>query len=318
MAPGDRFCELYETSAVFGSFTLDPCWQKVRPAKANSDVAFNVWFLVSPLRDQVDKWGRKGQRTRARGRTMTLTSQVKNPACTSSWHSVVNHQSRRLSTFPFSFLTGPSCRHIKKGTEQTLLKKLCGNSNWTSCQDCSNDENKENVKSDSQEEQETQVAWLCLKCGHRVSPRISPWPFLHRFEMNQYLLWQGCGRYSENQHAIRHYETPRSDPHCLVINLDTWIVWWVRQCRVCSLLRQVCVRYHFFFMLLNSCVCVFLSVRCYICDDEVQYSKTGHLAQLISKLQKEASAHPIKTAQKSTFFCFRTFITSIETTWCSE
>lgn len=140
-------------------------------------------------------------------------------------------------------LSGPSCRHIKKGTEQTLLKKLSGNSNWTSCQDCSNDENKENVdadaqEQDSQEEQETQVAWLCLKCGHR-----------------------GCGRYSENQHAIRHYETPRSDPHCLVINLDTWAVW------------------------------------CYICDDEVQYSKTGHLAQLISKLQKEASAQPIKTAE---------------------
>lgn len=45
--------------------------------------------------------------------------------------------------------------------------------------------------------------------------------------MNWYLFWQGCGRYSENQHAIRHYETPRSEPHCLVINLDTWAVWWV-------------------------------------------------------------------------------------------
>uniref|UniRef100_A0A8D0A221 Ubiquitin carboxyl-terminal hydrolase n=1 Tax=Sander lucioperca TaxID=283035 RepID=A0A8D0A221_SANLU len=91
-------------------------------------------------------------------------------------------------------LTGPSCRHIKKGTDQTLLKKLSGNSDWTSCQDCKHEENKENISStapqDSEEEKETASVWMCLKCGHR-----------------------GCGRNSENQHAIKHSETPRSDPH---------------------------------------------------------------------------------------------------------
>uniref|UniRef100_UPI0037E72778 ubiquitin carboxyl-terminal hydrolase 16 n=1 Tax=Semicossyphus pulcher TaxID=241346 RepID=UPI0037E72778 len=140
-------------------------------------------------------------------------------------------------------LTGPSCRHIKKGTDQTLLKKLSGNSNWTSCQDCKHEENKENIctmlPQDSEEEQETAAVWMCLKCGHR-----------------------GCGRTSENQHAIKHYETPRSDPHCLVISLDNWSVW------------------------------------CYICDEEVQYSRTGQLAQLVTSLKKQVSEDPIKRPQK--------------------
>ncbi|XP_017271741.1 ubiquitin carboxyl-terminal hydrolase 16 isoform X2 [Kryptolebias marmoratus] len=140
-------------------------------------------------------------------------------------------------------LTVPSCRHIKKGTDQTFVKKLSSISDWTSCQDCKHEENKENISAalpqDSEEEKETDALWMCLKCGHR-----------------------GCGRNSENQHAIKHYETPRSDPHCLVISLDNWSVW------------------------------------CYICDDEVQYSRTGHLAQLVSNLKKETSADPIKRPQK--------------------
>ncbi|XP_068570598.1 ubiquitin carboxyl-terminal hydrolase 16 [Cebidichthys violaceus] len=139
-------------------------------------------------------------------------------------------------------LAGPSCRHIKKGTDQTLLKKLSGNSDWTSCQDCKHEENKENtsttVPQDSEEEKETIAIWMCLKCGHI-----------------------GCGRNSENQHSIKHYETPRSDPHYLVISLDNWSVW------------------------------------CYMCDDEVQYSRTGHLAQLVTSLKKQTSADPIKKPQ---------------------
>lgn len=76
----------------------------------------------------------------------------------------------------FYIFIGPSCRHIKKGTDQTLLKKLPGNPDWTSCQDCKpeeNEENKENVSStepqDTEEETETAPIWMCLKCGHRVS-----------------------------------------------------------------------------------------------------------------------------------------------------
>ncbi|XP_037533548.1 ubiquitin carboxyl-terminal hydrolase 16 [Nematolebias whitei] len=140
-------------------------------------------------------------------------------------------------------LTVPSCRHIKKGTDQTFLKKLSGIPDWTSCQDCKHEENKENINAplpqDSEEEKESEGMWMCLKCGHR-----------------------GCGRNSENQHAIKHYETPHSDPHCLVVSLDNWSVW------------------------------------CYICDDEVQYSRTGLLAQLVSNLKKQTSTESIKRPQK--------------------
>lgn len=83
---------------------------------------------------------------------------------------------RPRMTFPHCFLfifVGPSCRHIKKGTDQTLLKKLSGNSDWTSCQDCKHEEHKENISTtlpqDTEEEQETAAVWMCLKCGHRVS-----------------------------------------------------------------------------------------------------------------------------------------------------
>ncbi|XP_041850844.1 ubiquitin carboxyl-terminal hydrolase 16 isoform X2 [Melanotaenia boesemani] len=139
-------------------------------------------------------------------------------------------------------LTVPSCRHIKRGADQTLLKKLVGISDWMSCQDCKQEENKENINSSlpqDTEEKETEALWMCLKCGHR-----------------------GCGRNSENKHAVKHYETPRSDPHCLVVSLDNWSVW------------------------------------CYMCDDEVQYSTTGHLAQLVTNLKKQITADPIKIPQK--------------------
>ncbi|MED6276753.1 hypothetical protein CHARACLAT_006227 [Characodon lateralis] len=140
-------------------------------------------------------------------------------------------------------LTGPSCRHIRKGSDQTLLKKLSAVSDWVSCQDCKNEENKENISTtqpeEPEEEKETVGIWMCLKCGHR-----------------------GCGRHSEKRHAVEHYETPRSDPHCLVVGLDNWSVW------------------------------------CYICDDEVQYSSTGQLAQLVNNLKKQISTDPMKRPQK--------------------
>ncbi|XP_029965223.1 ubiquitin carboxyl-terminal hydrolase 16 [Salarias fasciatus] len=132
-----------------------------------------------------------------------------------------------------------SCRHIMKGTDKTLLKKLASISDWTSCQDCKHEEDKENISTDQPEDSETAGMWMCLKCGHR-----------------------GCGRNSENRHAIQHFETPRSEPHCLVVSLDSWSVW------------------------------------CYICDDEVQYSRTGYLAQLVTNLKKQTSSESVKKQDK--------------------
>lgn len=139
-------------------------------------------------------------------------------------------------------LSGPSCRHIKKGSDQAIVKKLSGNAecHWTNCQDC-NPEDREDNSGPSQEAEteDSEPVWMCLKCGHR-----------------------GCGRHSENKHAIKHYETPRSEPHCLVVNLDNWAVW------------------------------------CYMCDDEVQFSQTGHLAQLLTNLKKLTSTDPSKEPPK--------------------
>lgn len=138
-----------------------------------------------------------------------------------------------LDFFFFFIFTGPSCKHIKKGTDQTLLKKLYGISDWTSCQDCEHEVNKENnsatLPQESEEDNETANIWMCLKCGHRVSVS-HVWLFfffacLFLLNYQCHLFYKGCGRNSEDKHAIKHYETPRSDPHCLVVSMDSWSVW---------------------------------------------------------------------------------------------
>ncbi|XP_051521534.1 ubiquitin carboxyl-terminal hydrolase 16-like isoform X2 [Myxocyprinus asiaticus] len=130
-------------------------------------------------------------------------------------------------------IPGISCTHICKGTDQSLLKKAGLNEHWSLCQDCEPEKPDEILEDELHKE--SPAVWMCLKCGHR-----------------------GCGRSSENQHAIKHYETPRSDPHCLVLSLDVWCVW------------------------------------CYICDEEVQYSSTGQLAQLVKSIRKHVLADPSK------------------------
>ncbi|XP_055053288.2 ubiquitin carboxyl-terminal hydrolase 16 isoform X1 [Misgurnus anguillicaudatus] len=143
---------------------------------------------------------------------------------------------------------GISCSHIRKGIERSLLKRISLKDHWIRCQDCetvkpadsqrAKDEDQTESPADNEmaeDHRETPVVWMCLKCGHR-----------------------GCGRFSDNQHAIKHYETPRSEPHCLVLSLEVWSVW------------------------------------CYICDEEVQYSSTGPLGQLVTNIRKQVLAEPGK------------------------
>ncbi|XP_061827979.1 ubiquitin carboxyl-terminal hydrolase 16 isoform X2 [Nerophis lumbriciformis] len=138
-----------------------------------------------------------------------------------------------------SEMNGPLCRHVRKGTDQSILRKIPDASDWTSCQDCRHEDNIcADSARDSEDEREAAV-WMCMKCAHR-----------------------GCGRSSEKQHAIKHYEAPRSDPHCLVISLDSWSVW------------------------------------CYECDEEVQYSRTSQLAQLVTSIKKKSHSEPRENAQK--------------------
>ncbi|KAJ3590766.1 hypothetical protein NHX12_008715 [Muraenolepis orangiensis] len=129
-------------------------------------------------------------------------------------------------------LTAPSCSHIRKGIDSGFMKKPCsGTVEWNTCQDC--EEQTTEPQEPAEDPADPPAVWMCLKCGHR-----------------------GCGRLSESQHAVKHYHTPRSDPHCLVLSMEAWVVW------------------------------------CYICDDEVHYSKTGQLAQLVTSIQKQALADP--------------------------
>ncbi|XP_051635716.1 ubiquitin carboxyl-terminal hydrolase 16 isoform X2 [Manacus candei] len=121
----------------------------------------------------------------------------------------------------------PTCKHIRKGLDQGHLKKALLNVEWHVCQDCKAD-NKTLEKSEEEETDEGPSIWLCLKCGHR-----------------------GCDRNSPDQHALKHYEKPRSDPHCLVLSLDNWSVW------------------------------------CYICDNEVPYKTSTQLGQTVDFVRKQ-------------------------------
>nr|XP_014351696.1 PREDICTED: ubiquitin carboxyl-terminal hydrolase 16 isoform X2 [Latimeria chalumnae] len=116
-----------------------------------------------------------------------------------------------------------NCRHIRKGLDQNQLKKALVEVKWNVCQSCKTE------KTPAEETDESPPIWLCLKCGH-----------------------QGCGRSCEEQHAVKHYETLRSEPHCLVLGLDCWNVW------------------------------------CYICDKDVQYHTKGQLGQLVEYVRKRA------------------------------
>ncbi|XP_060090347.1 ubiquitin carboxyl-terminal hydrolase 16 [Heteronotia binoei] len=122
----------------------------------------------------------------------------------------------------------PVCKHLRKGLEQGHLRKVLQNVDWSACQDCRSPESETHEKCEEEEEDRPSI-WLCLKCGHR-----------------------GCGRDSKEQHALKHYETPRSEPHCLVLSLDNWSVW------------------------------------CYVCNNEVQYNSSTQLGQLVDYVRKQA------------------------------
>ncbi|XP_063304237.1 ubiquitin carboxyl-terminal hydrolase 16 [Pelobates fuscus] len=125
--------------------------------------------------------------------------------------------------------TGPACSHLRKAVEEGPVKKALVNVDWTICQDCPTD-NKE--KDGSEEESvESSPIWLCLKCGNR-----------------------GCGRYSTHQHALNHYNKPRSVPHCVVLSMETWGVW------------------------------------CYACDVEVPFANTSRLGQLVEYIQRKSKS----------------------------
>ncbi|KAM7065339.1 ubiquitin carboxyl-terminal hydrolase 16 isoform 4-T6 [Acridotheres tristis] len=72
----------------------------------------------------------------------------------------------------------------------------------------------------------------------------------------------GCDRNSPDQHALKHFKTPRSDPHCLVLSLDNWSVW------------------------------------CYLCDNEVPYKTSTLLGQTVDFVRKQVGIDSSHTVEK--------------------
>ncbi|MBN3286854.1 UBP16 hydrolase, partial [Polyodon spathula] len=135
--------------------------------------------------------------------------------------------------------TDSRCPHTRKGLDLSMIKKALKDGTLNACQDCKGG----GKEGDSIEIEniESPLIWVCLKCGHR-----------------------GCGRDSDQQHAIKHFEKPHSDPHCLVVSLENWNIW------------------------------------CYLCDDDVQYSSTGRLSQLVTYIQKQTLSEPTRKTTNKT------------------
>lgn len=86
----------------------------------------------------------------------------------------------------------PGCLHIKKSVDQGHIQKNSrSNSDIANfiCTDC------------KKASKLPKDIWICLKCGSC-----------------------GCGS-EDDHHACVHFEVPRSDSHCVALQLDTWTVW---------------------------------------------------------------------------------------------
>ncbi|XP_071404903.1 ubiquitin carboxyl-terminal hydrolase 45 isoform X3 [Pithys albifrons albifrons] len=123
-----------------------------------------------------------------------------------------------------------TCQHVGQAVDVHHVKRTVAQSVWSVCAECL----KERRMSDGEPVAPSDI-WLCLKCG-----------------------FQGCSKNSEGQHSLKHFQTAHTEPHCIVINLSTWIIW------------------------------------CYECDEELStHCNKKVLAQIVDFLQKHgARAEP--------------------------
>ncbi|XP_019646954.1 PREDICTED: ubiquitin carboxyl-terminal hydrolase 16-like [Branchiostoma belcheri] len=135
--------------------------------------------------------------------------------------------------------SGVQCPHINKGVNQAQVKKaLQKGSPHLECVGCSKEgasgaRGRTEPAADTCLDEELEATlWLCLQCGH-----------------------QGCGRNSRSQHALKHYETPRSGCHSVVVNTTTWMVW------------------------------------CYECDNDVAFDRGKKLALCVDFVRRHYGVH---------------------------
>uniref|UniRef100_A0A8C4JDD8 Ubiquitin carboxyl-terminal hydrolase n=1 Tax=Dromaius novaehollandiae TaxID=8790 RepID=A0A8C4JDD8_DRONO len=123
-------------------------------------------------------------------------------------------------------IAGLTCQHVSQAVDVHHVKRAVAQNVWSMCSECL----KERRMSDGEPVAPSDV-WLCLKCGS-----------------------QGCSKNSEGQHSLKHFQTARTEPHCIVISLSTWIIW------------------------------------CYECDEELStHCNKKVLAQIVDFLQKHGS-----------------------------
>ncbi|XP_053917348.1 ubiquitin carboxyl-terminal hydrolase 45 isoform X2 [Cuculus canorus] len=123
-------------------------------------------------------------------------------------------------------ISGLTCQHVSQAVDVHHVKRVVAQTVWSICGECL----KERRMSDGEPVAPTDI-WMCLKCGS-----------------------QGCSKNSESQHSLKHFQTARTEPHCIVINLSTWIIW------------------------------------CYECDEELStHCNKKVLAQIVDFLQKHGS-----------------------------
>ncbi|XP_053448303.1 ubiquitin carboxyl-terminal hydrolase 45 isoform X2 [Nycticebus coucang] len=99
-------------------------------------------------------------------------------------------------------ITGLTCQHVSHAVGVNHVKRAVAENVWSVCSECL----KERRFYDGQPVLPSDI-WLCLKCG-----------------------FQGCGESSESQHSLKHSRSFRTEPHCIVISLSTWIIW----CHECN------------------------------------------------------------------------------------
>ncbi|XP_023061674.1 ubiquitin carboxyl-terminal hydrolase 45 isoform X4 [Piliocolobus tephrosceles] len=123
-------------------------------------------------------------------------------------------------------IAGLTCQHVSHAISVNHVKRAIAENLWSVCSECL----KERRFYDGQPVLPSDI-WLCLKCG-----------------------FQGCGKNSESQHSLKHFKNSRTEPHCIIINLSTWIIW------------------------------------CYECDEKLStHCNKKVLAQIVDFLQKHAS-----------------------------
>uniref|UniRef100_A0A8C2LX35 Ubiquitin carboxyl-terminal hydrolase n=1 Tax=Cricetulus griseus TaxID=10029 RepID=A0A8C2LX35_CRIGR len=92
---------------------------------------------------------------------------------------------------------GLTCQHVSHAVSVNHVKKAVAENLWSVCSECL----KERRFCDGQPVLPSDV-WLCLKCG-----------------------FQGCGKNSESQHSLRHFQSLGTESHCVVISLSSWTIW---------------------------------------------------------------------------------------------